>query len=200
MRLFTEMKVRGNRVLKKMDDQVTQENKKAGGRTAQAQTLRHHFGDRGGQHESGAHRDEIFQVGRFPMPADNDGAAKNIGQRGAETKNNAEQDRVHGQVRITVLSTQYPVLSSRRPSTGKIVKKSATHSTFGRSRLFATEAPRHIRLLDTPRHWRFAVGSRFRPTNHEPSSRSGETRVSTAELALRRRCLAPILLLGGAGL
>ena len=46
VRLFSEVKVRRNRVLKEMDEQVSEQNEETGARAAQRNALRHHLDQR----------------------------------------------------------------------------------------------------------------------------------------------------------
>ena len=95
MRLFAEVKMRGDGVLEEMNDQVSEQDQQGRGLSAQLETLGNHLDEGRGQHESRAQRDEVAQIAALPMPLNNDRAAENIGGGGRQAQNNAGDDRVH---------------------------------------------------------------------------------------------------------
>src|ERR1700691_5956508 len=92
---FPKMEMRGDRVLKKMDEQVSAEDEKSGVRTAQIDALRDHLDQRRRQHEACTEGDEVAQVGALPMLLDDDGAAKHICARRRQSQQQTGQDGRH---------------------------------------------------------------------------------------------------------
>src|ERR1700688_1884405 len=78
MRLFSKMEMRRNRVLKKMDEQVSAQNKKSRIRAAQLNTFGNHLDQCGRQHESCPKRNEVAKVRPLPISLDDNGAAEYV--------------------------------------------------------------------------------------------------------------------------
>jgi len=95
VRLFPKMKVGGDGMLKKMDDEVSNQDEKGCILAAQFQTRRDHLDDRGGQHKPSAQRDKVSEVTAFPMPLNDDRAAKYIRSGGSKAQRKTEGDWVH---------------------------------------------------------------------------------------------------------
>src|SRR5258708_38722698 len=95
MSLFTEVKMGSNRVLEKMNDQITKQDEKRRAPAPQFQALRHHLNQGGRQHESRAQCDKVTKIPPFPMALHNDCAAKNIGGGGGQAEQNANENGAH---------------------------------------------------------------------------------------------------------
>src|SRR5439155_18795909 len=76
--LLAEVKVGGNRVLEKMNDEITREDQQRRASPAKRQTFRNYFNSRRGQHESRAQSDEILEIRTVPVSLDDDGAAEDV--------------------------------------------------------------------------------------------------------------------------
>src|SRR5437660_3409471 len=99
MRFFAEMKVRRDRVLKKMNDEVAEQNQKRRRPSSHLDAFRNHLDQRGSQHESRAQRDEVAQITPFPMPLHDDRAAEYIGSGGSQAEQDAGGDGMHRAIR-----------------------------------------------------------------------------------------------------
>ena len=95
MCLFAEVEVRRYRVLKKMDDQVTQQHQEGRAFTAQLQAGGKNLYNRRGQHEARTQGDKIFQITTLPTSLDDNRAAKNVCRRRRQAQQNAQQNRMH---------------------------------------------------------------------------------------------------------
>ena len=82
MCFFAEVKVRRHRVLKKVDDQIAEQNQKCRRFATQFQAFRNHLDQSGGQHESRAQGDKVAEIAPLPVPLHNDRAAKDVGRGG----------------------------------------------------------------------------------------------------------------------
>ena len=92
---FTKMKMRSNRVLEEMDEQISAKDEKPGIRPAQLNALRHHFDQRRSQHEPRAERNKIAEVRPIPMLLNNDGAAEHISARRRQPQQQTGQNGRH---------------------------------------------------------------------------------------------------------
>src|SRR6267154_3860869 len=99
MSLFTEVKMGSNRVLEKMNDQITKQDEKRRAPAPQFQALRHHLNQGGRQHESRAQRDKVTKIPSFPMALHNDCAAKNVSRSSGEAQKDADENGAHVQWR-----------------------------------------------------------------------------------------------------
>ena len=89
VRFFAEVKMRGNRVLEEVDDQIAEQNQQGRSSSAQFETLRNHLHQGRGQHESRAQRDEVAKIAPLPMPLHDDRAAEDVGGGGGQAQENA---------------------------------------------------------------------------------------------------------------
>src|SRR6195256_2615091 len=92
---LSKVEMRRDRVLKKMDKQVSPEDEKSGVPATQMDALRHHLDERRRQHETCAERNEVAEVGRLPMLLDNDGAPEPIRARRGQPQQQTGQDGRH---------------------------------------------------------------------------------------------------------
>ena len=90
--LFAKMKVRGDGVLEEVNQKVSQQNQESGPGAAQVNAFGHHLHDGSREHEAGAERDEIAQIGAVPIFLNNDGAAENVCARCGEPKQHTRQN------------------------------------------------------------------------------------------------------------
>ena len=81
---FAEMEVGRDGVLKEVNDQIAQKNKKSRGASAQFEAFGNHLDQSCCQHESRAQRDKVAEVTPLPMPLHDDGAAEDIGRGGGQ--------------------------------------------------------------------------------------------------------------------
>src|SRR5215472_9636538 len=95
VRLFAEVKVAGESVLKEMDDEISHQEQERRPGTGQCNALRQHLKERGAQHEARAQRDKITQVAALPVFLNNDGAAQAVGQGSGYSENNTCGDGPH---------------------------------------------------------------------------------------------------------
>ena len=107
--LFSEMKVGRDRVLKKMDDQIAEQNKKRRTSALQFETLGNHLNQSGSQHESRAESHKVAKITSLPVPLHNDRPAENIGSSGSQAQENTGKDGVHWN--RDDISSQFSVLS-----------------------------------------------------------------------------------------
>ena len=94
---FSKVEMRRDGVLEEMDEQVSEQDKKPGIRPTQLNAGGHHFDQRRRQHETGAERDEVAQVGALPVPLNDDGAAENVGARRRQPQQHTGQDGRHAE-------------------------------------------------------------------------------------------------------
>src|ERR1035441_4410938 len=73
---FSKVEMRSDGVLEEMDEQVSEQDEESGIRATQLNALRYHFDERRRQHETGAERDEVAEVGALPMLLNNDGRSE----------------------------------------------------------------------------------------------------------------------------
>src|SRR5580658_2816771 len=106
VRFFSKMKMRSDRMLEEMDEQISPKNEKPGVGAAQLNALRNHLHQRRCQHKAGAEGNEVAQVSALPMPLDNDRAAKNIRARRGQPQQQTGQDGGHEERRIAGSSVQ----------------------------------------------------------------------------------------------
>jgi len=92
---FSKVEMRGDGMLEEMDEQISEQDEKSGVRTTQLNAGRHHFDQRGRQHETCAERDEVAQVGAIPIPLDDDGAAKHVRARRGQPQQQTGHDGGH---------------------------------------------------------------------------------------------------------
>jgi len=97
VRFLSEVEMRGNRVLKKMDDEIADQNQESRIFPAQLQTGGKNLDDGRGQHESRAQGHKILKVPSLPVLLDDDGPAEYVGSGRGQAKQEAEQDWIHGE-------------------------------------------------------------------------------------------------------
>ena len=86
VRFFPEMKMGRERMLKKVDDKIPNKHQEIREFTCERHRLRQYFQERGGQHESRAERQKIFQILARPFTIEDKEPAQNIGCRSREPK------------------------------------------------------------------------------------------------------------------
>src|SRR5215472_10396688 len=91
VRLFAKVKMRRQRVLEKMNDEVSDQDEQIRDSPGHGHGLWKNLQNRRGQHESSAEREEIFQILPRPLPAQDEESAKYVGCRGRETKQQREE-------------------------------------------------------------------------------------------------------------
>src|SRR5450631_1727196 len=79
MRLFAKMKMRCDRMLEEVDDQVAEKHQKRRRPAVKLKAFWNHLDQGGGQHEPRAQRNEVPQVAALPMPLHNNRSAENVG-------------------------------------------------------------------------------------------------------------------------
>jgi len=82
---LSEVEVGRDRVLEKVNEQITNKHQEGRAFAAQFEGGGENFDDGGGQHESRAQGDKIPEVGSIPVLLDNDGAPEHVGGCGGET-------------------------------------------------------------------------------------------------------------------
>src|SRR5208283_1935545 len=92
---FSKVKVRGDGVLEEMDEQISEQDEESSIRATQLNTGRHHFNQRRRQHETCSKRDEVAQVGTFPVPLNDDSPAEHVGARRGQPQQHAGQNGRH---------------------------------------------------------------------------------------------------------
>src|SRR5437588_6299058 len=93
------MEVRGDGVLKKMDQQIPDEDKERRSAGGDAHAFWDHLHDGGGEHEAGAQRDEVAEISALPVLLHNDETAENVGGGRGKTQHDAEEDGVHSELK-----------------------------------------------------------------------------------------------------
>src|SRR5215813_7181749 len=96
MRLFAEVKVSGESVFKKMDDEVSGEQKERRFGTCEFNAFRQHLQERSADHEARAQRNKIAQIAAFPVFPDDDSTTQAVGQGGSYSEQYACGDWAHG--------------------------------------------------------------------------------------------------------
>src|SRR6266852_2487620 len=91
MRFLSEMKVRRQRVLKKMHDEIADQRKDVGAIAGQFHRFRKNFEDRRGQHESSSNGEKILQILARPFAVQDEQAAENVGRRSRQTQTQGQQ-------------------------------------------------------------------------------------------------------------
>jgi hypothetical protein len=99
VRLFAKMKVRRDSVLKKMDQQISDEDEERRSTGGDAHTFWDHLHDGGREHEAGTESDEVAEICALPVLLHNDESAKNVGRRRRQAKHHTEKDGVHSELK-----------------------------------------------------------------------------------------------------
>ena len=95
--LFTKMEMRGPRMFKVVDNEVSQQNQRRAGSGRQAQAFRHHLRERRRQHETRAQRNEKRQKVRLQGRAETMAAPNKIGETRHEAQRQADPKIGHGE-------------------------------------------------------------------------------------------------------
>ncbi len=95
VRLFSKMKVRRDRMLEKMHQQIPAQDQKSRMRPAQLNALRNHLHQRRGQHEPRAQRNKIPQIRPLPIPLDDNRPAEHVGARRRQPQQHASHNGRH---------------------------------------------------------------------------------------------------------
>src|ERR1700682_1428920 len=97
--LFAEMKMGGKCVLEQMNEEISSQDKKKCWLTCKAQRFGQYLDKSGGQHESGAQREKIFQVHLRPVSTNQNITAEDICCGGCQSECYCnESSRVDGVV------------------------------------------------------------------------------------------------------
>src|SRR5439155_16137124 len=96
MSFLAEVEVWRNGMLEEVRHQISGKNKDGSIFFTQVKAGGDNFEHGGGQHESGAKSDEIFEIRPVPVLLNNDGAAEDIGCGRCRAKQQTEKDWVHG--------------------------------------------------------------------------------------------------------
>src|SRR4030081_2939611 len=104
---LSKVEMRRDRVLKKMDKQVSPEDEKSGVPATQMDALRHHLDQCRRQHETCAEGDEVAEVGTLPMLLNDDGAAEHVSGRRGQPQQHTGQDGGHEEKEYQV-ATAFP--------------------------------------------------------------------------------------------
>src|SRR5437868_14261727 len=107
---FAEVKMWSDRVLKKVNDQLTDQYQERGALAARFQAGGDHFDEGGGEDESRAQSHKVLQIAAFPVPLNDDRAAEDVSGGSGKPKQETGRDGVHGaRRRIPVPRAEYLV-------------------------------------------------------------------------------------------
>ena len=90
VRFFSEMEMRREGVLKKMNDEISDQHEKIREAPRQCHRLRKNLENRRGQHESRAQRQKIFQVLARPFAVQDKKPAQDVGRRGGQPEQQSQ--------------------------------------------------------------------------------------------------------------
>ena len=91
VRFFPEMEMRRERVLKKMNDEISDQHEKIREASRQGHRLGKNFQNGRGQHEARAEREKIFQILPRPFAVQDKKSAENVGRRGRQPEQQRQQ-------------------------------------------------------------------------------------------------------------
>ena len=91
VRFLAEVEVRRDGVFEEVNEKIAAEDEEGGTASAQREAGGNHFGDGGGEHESGAERHEVLEIALLPVALNENEPAENVGESGGEAEGEAEQ-------------------------------------------------------------------------------------------------------------
>ena len=91
VRFFSEMEMRRERVLKKMNDEISDQHEEIREASRQGHRLGENLENGRGQHEARAERQKIFQVLARPFAVQDKKSAENVGRRGRQPEQQRQE-------------------------------------------------------------------------------------------------------------
>ncbi len=97
VRFFAVVKVRRDGVLEEVHQKISAEHEERAVASGQGKALGNHLDQRSCQHEARTQGHEVAKIIALPVLLHDHRTAKDVGGGGAKTKQNAEQNGIHGQ-------------------------------------------------------------------------------------------------------
>ena len=95
MGLFSKVKMRRNRVFKKMDDRIARQDQRRGPSHGETKALGNHLQKGSRHHEAGAQCDKVAQIALRHIGANQYNAAEYVSERGKASEDEREREVGH---------------------------------------------------------------------------------------------------------